>query len=56
MFQNNHVNAIKENQIRQAWNFLIETKTYPDEVQGKLWCSLPLKESTLNEEILWKVY
>ena len=56
MFQNNHVNSMKENQIRQAWNFLIEAKTYPDEVQGKLWCSLPLKESTWNEEVLWEVY
>ena len=56
MFQNNHVSSIKENKIRQAWNFLIEAKTYPDEVQGKLWYSLPLKESTWNEEVLWEVY
>ena len=28
----------------------------PDEVQGKLRCSLPLKESTCNEEVLWEVY
>ena len=55
MFQNNHVNTIKENQIRQAWNFLIEAKTYSDEVQGKLWCSPPLKVSTWNEEVEWEV-
>ena len=54
-FQNKQVNTIKENQIRQAWNFPIEVKTYPDEVQGMLWCSLPLKESTWNEEVLWEV-
>ena len=48
MSQNKQVNTIKENQIRQAWNFSREVKTYPDEVQGKLWCSLPLKESTWN--------
>ena len=56
MFQNNQINTIKENQSRQAWNFLIESKTYPDEVQGKLWCSLPLKESTWYEEVLWEIY
>ena len=56
MLQNNQVNTIKENQTRQAWNFLIEAKTYPDEVQGKLWCSLSSNESTWNEEVLWEVY
>ena len=56
MFQNNQVNTIKDNQIKQAWNFLIEAKPYPDEVKGKLWCSLPLKESTWDEEVLWEVY
>ena len=56
MFQNKQVNTIKENQIRQAWNFPTEAKTYPDEVQEKLWCSLPLKDSTWNEEVVWEVY
>ena len=56
MSQNKQVNTIKENQIRQAWNFPIEVKTYPDEVQEKLWCSLPLKDSTWNEEVVWEVY
>ena len=56
MSQNKQVNTIKENQIRQAWNIPIEVKTYPDKVQGKLWYSLPLKESTWNEEVLWEVY
>ena len=40
-FSKQPCNITKENQIRQAWNFLTEAKTYPDEVQGKLWCSLP---------------
>ena len=33
--------SIPQKKIRsdkQAWNFLIEAKTYPDQVQGKLWC------------------
>lgn len=42
-FQNKQVNTIKENQIRQAWNFPTQVKTYPDEVQGKLWCSTALE-------------
>ena len=28
----------------------------PDEIQGKLQYSLPVKESTWNEEVLWEVY
>ena len=36
--------------------FFIVHLYIPDEVQGKLRCPLPLKESTWNEEVLLEVY
>ena len=39
-------------QVNEKWSLL---SFNPDEVQGKLRCSLPLKESTWNEEVLWEV-
>ena len=49
MFQNKLVNTIKENQIRQAWNFPTQVKTYPDEVQGKLWLMLTALQGVHKE-------